>query len=86
MDEHGGSTIRSLVIVVAIALSFLAWGLLIFFSVGDKGSPTWDFGILEDIPGESAYSTHSRKAPEPEAQHVFQKPRAIEGEEKGGKP
>jgi hypothetical protein len=78
-------TIKSLIIVMAIAVSFLAWGLLIFFSVGDKGSPPWDFGIVQDIPGESAYSTHrplAGKGSEPEAQHVSQKPREVKGEEK----
>ena len=72
------STIGSLVIVLAIAISFLVWGLFIFFSVGDKGSPPWDFGIVQDIPGESAYSTHPPKAPEPESQHVSQKPAQVE--------
>lgn len=80
------STIGSLVIVLAIAISFLVWGLFIFFSVGDKGSPPWDFGIVQDIPGESAYSTHPPKAPEPEPQHVSQKPARIETETKKGKP
>ena len=80
------STIGSLIIVVAIAISFLAWGLFIFFSVGDKGSPSWDFGIVQDIPGESAYSTHPPKAPGPEPQHVSQKPAQVETELNKGKP
>ena len=77
---------KSLVIVLAIAVSFLIWGLFIFFSVGDKGSPPWDFGIVQDIPGESAYSTHPPKAPEPEPQHVSQKPTRVETEVSKGKP
>ena len=64
------STIGSLIIIMAIAFSFLAWGLFVFFSVGDKGSPPWDFGIVQDVPGESAYSTHPPKAPEPEPARV----------------
>jgi len=80
------STIGSLIIVLAIAISFLAWGLFIFFSVGDKGSPPWDFGIVQDIPGESVYSTHPPKAPEPEPQHVSQKPAQVEIEMQKGKP
>jgi len=80
------STIGSLIIVAVIAISFLAWGLLIFFSVGDKGSPPWDFGIVQDIPGESAYSTHPPKAPEPAPQHVSQKPAQVEIEIQKGKP
>lgn len=51
--------LRSWAIVLAIAFSFIAWGLLIFFSVGDKGAPNWDFSVVEDIPGQSVYSTHS---------------------------
>ena len=78
--ENDKSTIGSLVIVLAIAISFLVWGLFIFFLVGDKGSPPWDFGIVQDIPGESAYSTHPPKAPEPEPQHVSQKPSGVEDE------
>jgi hypothetical protein len=85
-NENDERTTRSLVIVVAIAISFLVWGLFIFFSVGDKGSPSWDFGIVQDIPGESAYSTHPSKAPEPEPQHVSQKPALAETEVKKGKP
>ena len=72
---------RSLLIVVAIALSFLAWGLLIFYSVCDKGSPAWDFGVVADIPGESVYSTHPSsggKVAEPEPQHVVGKPSQVE--------
>lgn len=52
---------RSWAIVLGIALSFLAWGLLIFFTVGDKGPPGWDFSVVEDIPGQSAYSTREVK-------------------------
>ena len=80
------STIGSLVIVMAIAISFLAWGLLIFFSVGDKGSPPWDFGIVQDIPGESAYSTHPPGSPEPDPQHVSDKPPQVETGLSKGKP
>ena len=80
------STIGSLIIVMAIALSFLVWGLLIFFSVGDKGSPPWDFGIVQDIPGESAYSTHPPGSPEPDPQHVSDKPPQVETGLSKGKP
>ena len=45
------------IIVVAIAILFVLWGLFIFFAVGDKGPPAWDFGVIKDIPGESPYST-----------------------------
>ena len=80
------STIGSLVIILAIAVSFLAWGLFIFFSVGDKGSPPWDFGIVQDIPGESLHSTHPPGSLEPDPQHVSQKPPRVETELQKGKP
>jgi len=80
------STIGSLIIVMAIAISFLAWGLFIFFSVGDKGSPPWDFGIVQDIPGESAFSTHPPGSPEPDPQHVSDKPPQVETGLSKGKP
>ena len=53
-------TLRSLIIVMAIAVLFFIWGLFIFFAVGDKGPPVWDFSVVEDIPGESPYSTLRR--------------------------
>lgn len=46
-----------MLIVTGIALLFLFWGMVIYFSVGDKGMPSWDFGAVEDVPGESMYST-----------------------------
>ena len=45
------------IVVVAMAVVFILWGIFIFFSVGDKGPPSWDFGVIKDIPGESPYST-----------------------------
>jgi hypothetical protein len=45
------------IIVVTMALLFILWGFFIFFAVGDKGPPSWDFGVIKDIPGESPYST-----------------------------
>jgi hypothetical protein len=60
-EESFRETLRSLGIVAAIAVCFLIWGLAIFFSVGEKGPPSWDFGTVQDIPGESPYSTHPIK-------------------------
>jgi hypothetical protein len=66
--------LRSWLIILTIAILFIGYGLFMFFAVGDKGPPRWDFGVVEDIPGESVYSTHSLGAKEPEPQHVSQKP------------
>ena len=64
----------SWLIILAIALLFFCYGLFMFLAVGDKGPPGWDFGVVRDIPGESAYSTHPPGAPKPEPQHVSQRP------------
>ena len=48
------------IIVVTMALLFILWGFFIFFAVGDKGPPSWDFGVIKDIPGESPYSTEKQ--------------------------
>ncbi len=50
-------------IIGAIAISFLMWGLLIYFVIGDKGPPDWDFSVVPDIPGESTYSTMNPQRP-----------------------
>jgi hypothetical protein len=71
---------RSLLIIVGIAVLFLCWGLFVFFTVGDKGSPPWDFGVVKDIPGESPYSTQRfvpGKSPAPSPQHVAEKPTGV---------
>jgi hypothetical protein len=59
--ESSKETLRSLSIALAMAVFFFAWGLMIFLTVGEKGPPSWDFGIIQDIPGESPYSTHKIK-------------------------
>jgi hypothetical protein len=59
--------LRSWLVVVGIAVLFLIWGLWVFISVGDKGPPGWDFGVVEDVPGQSPYATEST---EPSIQHV----------------
>ncbi|MEN6442113.1 MAG: hypothetical protein ABFD97_26420 [Syntrophobacter sp.] len=61
--EKESSPLLTWGIIVGIATTFLCWGLLLFFVFGDKGSPDWDYSIIPDIPGESAYSTHSPFGP-----------------------
>ena len=51
-------TLKSILIITGVALVFLLWGMIIFFSVGDKGMPSWDFGAVDDVPGASSYSTN----------------------------
>ena len=80
-SEEEFSRVKTWSIIGAIAAGFLAWGLLIYFVIGDKGPPSWDFSVIPDIPGQSAYFTYSptrphglAPGPEPapvEPQHVM---------------
>jgi len=72
---------RSWLVVCALAIAFFVYGLIMYSIVGDKGPPDWDFGTVEDIPGESIYSTIPAgpgPAPIPEPQHVSEKPALAE--------
>jgi hypothetical protein len=84
-DANDKSDRRSWIIVTCLALGFFLWGLLIFFTVGTRPPPPWGFGNIEDVPGESYYSTHkvdlelgtSKGPPQQrpvEAQHVDERP------------
>jgi hypothetical protein len=83
--RKGKASLRSWMIILGIAILFLCYGLFMFFVVGDKGPPVWDFGVVEDIPGESIYSTHPGKSA-PEPQHVSQKSPQAGVEGKKGNP
>ncbi len=61
--EKSETMVRTWSIIGAIAISFLMWGLLIYFVIKDKGPPDWDFSVVPDIPGESTYSTMNPQRP-----------------------
>ena len=63
---------RGFLIVSLIAALFLGYGIFMYFAIGDKGNPDWDFGSIEDTPAQSVYSTGEPGATEP--QHVSRKP------------
>ena len=76
-SEEQRPSLKGWFYVCGLALLFFIYGLFMFYMIGDKGPPGWDFGTVEDIPGESVYSTNQpitggTAAPEP--QHVSQKP------------
>jgi len=56
-EQEKKAALRSWMIIIAMTFLFLLWGLFIFFAVGDKGPPSWNFGVVEDVPGQSPYST-----------------------------
>ncbi len=86
--EHPRLVIQGWLFVCGLAVAFLIYGLIMFSYVGDKGPPDWDFGTVEDIPGESIYSTNPAvrgPAAIPEPQHVFEKPPLAETDVTRGK-
>jgi hypothetical protein len=54
--ENEGSIARSFRIVLAVALAFLCWGLIICYTVGVSWPPPWRYGTIPDVPGQSVYS------------------------------
>jgi len=61
--EEETGLIRTWGIIGGIAVTFLLWGLLLFFVIGDKGPLDWDFSVVPDVPGESVYSTMNPASP-----------------------
>lgn len=69
-------------LVCGLALAFFLYGLFMFFTVGDKGPPDWDFHAIEDLPGKSVYSTYPEPGAGPsipDPQHVSEKPALATG-------
>jgi hypothetical protein len=55
-----------LVVFICLGLILLQ-GFFVFFIVGDKGPPDWDYGTVKDLPGQSPYAIYEKL---PYAQHV----------------
>ncbi len=53
--------INDWLIVLALAGGFVLWGLFLFTTVGSKGPPAWEFGVVPDVPGLSQYSTAGQR-------------------------
>jgi hypothetical protein len=66
------AVVRGFLIVSLIAALFLGYAIFMYVAIGDKGPPDWDFGSVEDTPGQSVYSTGQPGPTEP--QHVAQEP------------
>ena len=47
---------KSWMIVILFSLVILAWGGVTFLLIKDRPRE-WDFGALQDVPGQSIYST-----------------------------
>ncbi|MFP5213979.1 MAG: hypothetical protein ACLGPL_11440 [Acidobacteriota bacterium] len=60
-EEHQASAVVSWIVISGICLSVIAWGLFLYLAIGEREIPPWDYRIIEDVPGESPYSTSSPK-------------------------
>jgi hypothetical protein len=49
-------------VILALAVGFFLWGIFIFFAVGVKWPPAWNFGAVVDVPGLSEYSTAGQRS------------------------
>jgi len=74
----------SMSIILFVVLVYVSWGLLVFYTVGNKWPPPWSFGQMQDLPGASVYSTETGKkvlgagprlleSTLPQPQHVMEK-------------
>jgi hypothetical protein len=82
-EEQEGKkrSLRLWIIVCGLSLAFLAYGLVAFLMIGDKGPPGWDFGVVPDTPGKSSFSTAADQSVSPERieeQHVAGRPSSSE--------
>ena len=57
IDPDWKETRRTLLVAFGLSAGFLLWGVFLFFTVGTKAQPAWDFGAVPDVPGLSVYST-----------------------------
>jgi hypothetical protein len=77
-DQKERNRVAALWLIIgAMSLAFLLYGLVMFLVIGDKGPPAWDFGAVQDTPGKSTFSTFPTRGGDgvaPAPQHVGEKP------------
>ena len=49
--------LKAWAVVLGICAAILAYGAIVFFAVGDKGPPAFDYGAVNFVPGGSPYTT-----------------------------
>jgi hypothetical protein len=69
--ESKWSLSKTMLVPVGIALAFLVWGLMVYYTVGDKPFNEWHFGIISDVPGQSPHSTEViGRLPRPQPERI----------------
>jgi len=81
-----------------LAAGFFLWGVFIFYAVGVKWPPVWNFGTVADVPGLSEYSSAGQRPlptvaspflheqAELTPQHVMGRTQPLGGKERERKP
>ena len=67
-NQSNASSVPLWLVVWLLLLGILLQGHFAFKVVGDLGQPTWDYGIVRDVPGQSPYAVHELL---PYPQHVM---------------
>ncbi|MCJ7683431.1 MAG: hypothetical protein MUO68_03980 [Desulfobacteraceae bacterium] len=61
------SSLLTWLVIWLLALAILLQGHFVFKAVGDFGQPTWDYGTIKDVPGQSPYAMYQLL---PNPQHI----------------
>jgi hypothetical protein len=61
------SSLFTWLVIWLLALAILLQGHFAFKAVGDLGQPTWDYGTIKDVPGQSPYAMYQLL---PNPQHI----------------
>jgi hypothetical protein len=67
MKTSEASVVTTWVFIFILTILFLLYGMFAYNFIGDRGQPIWDFGVMEDVPAASPYSTYETL---PYPQHV----------------
>ena len=62
--DSGGAARSGWWVVLLICAALLGWVLIQYATIRDAPA-RWDFGVLPDVPGESAGSTSRPERPQP---------------------
>jgi hypothetical protein len=67
MKASDESVVATWVFILILVLLFAIQSFLAYKVIGNAGQPSWSYGIVRDVPGESPYAIYP-KVPYP--QHV----------------
>ena len=65
--DSGTSVLFTWLVIWLLFLLILLQGHFAYHMVGDLGQPHWDYGIVEDVPGQSPYAIYPLL---PNPQHI----------------